>query len=67
MLQIGIYVALLYRYLGVSVLWGIGVLLIIIPLNAMTLPILNQLSKNEIEAKDVRMTETTETKIRCHC
>jgi len=61
LLQIGIYVALLYRYLGASVLWGLGVLLTTIPLNAMTLRILNRLSKNEIQAKDARMTKTTES------
>ena len=61
LLQILIYVALLYKFLGPSVLWGLGVLLTTIPINAMTLRVLNRLSKKEIEAKDSRMKKTTES------
>ena len=60
-LQIGIYIALLYKFLGKSVFWGLGVLLTTIPLNALTLRILNRLSVKEIEAKDARMKKTTES------
>jgi ABC-type multidrug transport system fused ATPase/permease subunit len=61
LLQIGIYIALLYRYLGSSVFWGLGVLLTTIPINALTLRLLNRLNKKEIEAKDSRMKKTTES------
>ena len=61
LLQIGIYITLLYRYLGPSVLWGLGVLLTTIPINALTLRILNRLNKRELEAKDARMKKTTES------
>eukprot|EP00985_Skeletonema_marinoi_P002055 scaffold834_cov144-Skeletonema_marinoi.AAC.2 len=60
-LQIAIYIALLYKFLGTSVFWGLGVLLSTIPINALTLRILNRLSVKEIEAKDARMKKTTES------
>jgi ATP-binding cassette subfamily C (CFTR/MRP) protein 1 len=60
-LQIAIYTTLLFKYLGPSVLWGIGVLLLTIPINAVTLRILNRLSKYEIEAKDARTKRTAES------
>ncbi len=60
-LQIAIYIALLYKFLGKSVFWGLGVLLTTIPINALTLRILNRLSVKEIEAKDARMKRTTES------
>lgn len=60
-LQIAIYTSLLFKYLGPSVLWGIGVLLLTIPINAITLRILNRLSKYEIEAKDARTKRTAES------
>ena len=60
-LQIAIYTTLLFRYLGPSVLWGIGVLLLTIPVNSITLRILNRLSKYENEAKDARTKRTTES------
>jgi ATP-binding cassette subfamily C (CFTR/MRP) protein 1 len=60
-LQIAIYIALLYKFLGTSVFWGLGVLLTTIPINALTLRILNRLSVKEIEAKDARMKKTTES------
>ena len=59
-LQISIYTALLYKYLGTSVIWGLAVLLTTIPINSLTLRILNRLSKKELEAKDARMKKTTE-------
>lgn len=55
------YTALLFRYLGPSVLWGIAVMLITIPVNSVTLRILNRLSKFENEAKDARTKRTTES------
>eukprot|EP00986_Skeletonema_menzelii_P005340 scaffold1924_cov140-Skeletonema_menzelii.AAC.4 len=60
-LQIAIYIALLYKFLGTSVFWGLGVLLTTIPINALTLRMLNRLSVKEIEAKDARMKKTTES------
>lgn len=60
-LQIAIYTSLLFKYLGPSVLWGIGVLLLTIPINSVTLRILNQLSKYENEAKDKRTKRTAES------
>lgn len=54
------YTILLFRYLGSSVLWGIGVLLLTIPVNSITLRILNSMSKFENEAKDARTRRTTE-------
>jgi len=60
-LQIAIYTTLLFRYLGPSVLWGMGVLLMTIPLNSVTLRILNRLSKFENEAKDARTKRTAES------
>jgi len=59
-LQIAMYTTLLFRYLGRSVLWGIGVLLLTIPLNSITLRILNKMSKFENEAKDARTRRTSE-------
>ena len=61
LLQITIYTALLYKYLGSSVIWGVSVLLMTIPINAVTLRILNKLNRKEIEAKDARMRKTTES------
>ena len=58
--QIAMYTTLLFRYLGTSVLWGIGVLLLTIPVNSVTLRILNRMSKFENEAKDARTRRTTE-------
>jgi len=60
-LQVSIYTALLYKFLGKSVIWGLGVLLITIPINAITLRLLNRLSLKEIAAKDARMKKTTES------
>ena len=60
LLQISIYSALLYSYLGPSVIWGIGILLLTIPINSLTLRILNRLSKDELEAKDSRTKKTAE-------
>lgn len=59
-LQITIYTTLLFRYLGPSVLWGIGVLLTIIPLNSVTLRVLNRMRRLENAAKDARTKRTTE-------
>lgn len=59
-LQIIVYTSLLFRYLGPSVLWGIGVLLLVIPLNSITLGILNKMRRFENEAKDARTRRTTE-------
>jgi hypothetical protein len=59
-LQIIMYTSLLFRYLGPSVLWGIGVLLLVIPLNSTTLRILNSMRRFENEAKDARTKRTTE-------
>jgi len=61
LLQISIYIALLYRFLGPPVIWGVAVLLTTIPINAMTLRILNRLNRKELEAKDARMKKTTES------
>jgi len=60
LLQISIYSALLYSYLGSSVIWGIGILLLTIPINSLTLRVLNRLSKDELEAKDNRTKKTAE-------
>lgn len=46
--------------MGPSVLWGIGVLLLTIPMNAFTLRILNRLRKQENLAKDARNKRTAE-------
>jgi ABC-type multidrug transport system fused ATPase/permease subunit len=59
-LQICIYSGLLYKYLGPSVFWGISVLLLTIPTNAICLRSLNRLSKLESEAKDLRTKKTAE-------
>lgn len=61
LLQISIYIGLLYRYLGTPVLWGLSVLLATIPINAMILRILNRLNRRETEAKDARIKKTTES------
>ena len=61
LLQISIYTALLYRFLGTPVLLGVMVLLTTIPLNAITLRILNRLNLKETVAKDERMKKTTES------
>jgi len=60
LLQISIYTALLYRYLGPPVIWGIGVLLTTIPINSLTLRMLRRLTREEYEAKDARTKRTTE-------
>lgn len=60
-LQIAIYTTLLFRYLGPSVLWGIAVLLLTIPVNSVALRELNRLSKYENEAKDARTKRTAES------
>lgn len=54
------YTALLFKYLGPSVFYGIAVLLFAIPLNSFTLRILNRISKFENEAKDARTKRTSE-------
>lgn len=54
------YTALLFRYLGSSVLYGLGVLLMVIPINSVTLRILERMKKYENEAKDARTKRTTE-------
>ena len=59
-LQIAMYTSLLFRYLGPSVLWGILVLVMVIPLNSITLRILNRMRRFENEAKDSRTKRTTE-------
>jgi ABC transporter transmembrane region len=59
-LQIIMYTSLLFKYLGPSVLWGIGVLLLVIPMNSLTLRILNQMRRSENEAKDARTKRTSE-------
>lgn len=56
----GIYSTLLYKYLGKSVFWGIAVLFMTIPTNALCLRILNRLGKLELKAKDVRTKKTNE-------
>ena len=60
-LQIAIYTSLLFRYLGPSVVWGIVVLLMTIPVNSITLRWLQRLSKAENEARDARTKRTTES------
>jgi len=59
-LQIAMYMSLLYRYLGPSVFWGIGILIAVIPINSITLQLLNKMRKLENEAKDARVEKTTE-------
>lgn len=61
LLQISIYIGLLYKYLGTPVIWGLSVLLATIPINAIILRILNRLNRRETEAKDARMKKTTES------
>ena len=58
--KIAMYTALLFNYLGPSVFYGIAVLLVAIPVNSITLRILNRLSKLELEAKDARTKRTSE-------
>jgi ABC-type multidrug transport system fused ATPase/permease subunit len=60
LLQICIFSGLLFKYLGPSVLWGISVLLLTIPTNALCLRVLKQLSKSESEARDSRTKKTAE-------
>ncbi|KAL3923783.1 MAG: hypothetical protein SGILL_001446, partial [Bacillariaceae sp.] len=60
-LQIGIYTYLLFQYLGPSVLYGLAVLLTVIPLNTITLRILDKLSQRENEAKRNRTKRTNES------
>ena len=59
-LQISIYTALLLKYMGASALWGIGALLLTIPMNAATLRILNKLRRKENIAKDARNKKSAE-------
>jgi ABC-type multidrug transport system fused ATPase/permease subunit len=60
-LQIGMYTYLLFKYLGPSVLWGLAVLLTIIPLNSITLRVLDRLARSENEAKSARTKRTNES------
>lgn len=60
-LQIGMYTYLLFKYLGPSVLWGLAVLLTVIPLNSITLRILDRLARSENEAKSARTRRTNES------
>jgi len=60
-LQIAIYTTLLYRYLGKSVLYGMTVLLLTIPVNILLLRVLNTMTRYENKAKDARTKRTTET------
>jgi ABC-type multidrug transport system fused ATPase/permease subunit len=55
------YTTLLFRCLGPPVLYGIGVLLLTIPVNSITIRLLNRLSKYENEAKDARTKRTSES------
>lgn len=61
LLQIAIYITLLYKYLGPSTLKGLAVLLATIPINAMILRKLNRLNRQEMLSKDARMKKTTES------
>jgi len=61
LLQIAIYITLLYKYLGPSTLKGLAVLLGTIPINAMILRMLNRLNRQEMLSKDARMKKTTES------
>jgi len=61
LLQLAIYTSLLYRFLGNSVFYGIAVLLATIPVNSITLRVLNRLAKLENEAKDARNKRTAES------
>ena len=56
-----IYSALLFRYLGPSVIYGMSVLLLMIPINSVTLRVLNRLSRYQNEAKDSRTGRTAES------
>jgi ABC-type multidrug transport system fused ATPase/permease subunit len=60
-LQLAIYTSLLYRFLGPSVFYGIAVLLATIPLNSITLRLLNRLARRENQAKDARNKRTAES------
>ena len=60
LLQMFIYSTLLYKYLGKSVFWGIAVLVLTIPTNALCLRVLNRLGKLELQAKDIRTKKTNE-------
>jgi ABC-type multidrug transport system fused ATPase/permease subunit len=59
--KIGMYTYLLYQYLGPSVLYGLAVLFTVIPLNSITLRILDRMSRLENEARDARTKRTTES------
>lgn len=61
LVQIALYTYLLYKYLGPSVLYGLVVLLMVIPLNSITLRIVDYFSRFEIEARDARTKRTTES------
>jgi ABC-type multidrug transport system fused ATPase/permease subunit len=60
-LQIAIYTSLLFQYLGPSVLYGLAVLLTVIPINTITLRILDKLSQRENESKKERTKRTSES------
>ena len=60
-LQIMIYTSLLFQYLGPSVLYGLAVLLTVIPINTITLRILDKLSQRENESKKERTKRTSES------
>lgn len=60
-LQIAMYTALLYKFLGKAVFYGVSVLLITIPLNAALLSHLTSLSLKETTARQARTQRTTES------
>ena len=60
-LQLSMYTYLLYRFLGKPVFYGVAVLVGTIPVNSITLRILNRLTKYENEAKDARTKRTVES------
>lgn len=60
-LQIGIYTALLYRFMGPSILYGIGVLIAVIPINMLMLRILHRLLIAETDAREARTKLTAES------
>lgn len=61
LLQIGMYTALLYRFLGPAVWYGVAVYGIAIPLNAGILRVLTSLARKETEARQLRTQRTTES------
>jgi len=60
-LQIAIYTYLLFQCLGSSVLWGLAVLLSVIPTNSVVLRISNKLVQRQNEAKSARTKRTNES------